>query len=297
MATPPLIPKTPTTEAIFLFISLCSTFFMLVSLFLLHKRKKKKKYQEEEEEEERGKKQHISPAATRLPAADTDPSPPPMPPAEAAGEEKRRKKRGKKKRQGEEAGGVRPSLEEIVRAAGTAGRTAEECASLFPFSSFASATQRRIKVQYDELVRSNQARKLTMAQVGQFVNCLVEARNELQHKSDILKRSFKIKKALLFKADRSSFDRLSQQIYKLETEHKRLEQDAAVYNLIQDQLKLSPAYKKMLEVSASMELKGPPDQTMDQAMEFSDISFEELLAQEKKDSFWQRNGRPRSFPS
>lgn len=270
---------------------------MLVSLFLLHKRKKKE-YQEEEEE--RGKKQHSSPEDTRLPSADTDPPPPPMPPAEVAGEEKRRKKRGKKKRQGEEgeeAGGVRPSLEEIVRAAGTAGRTAEECASLFPFSSFASATQRRIKVQYDELVRSNQARKLTMAQVGQFVSCLVEARNELQHKSDILKRSFKIKKALLFKADRSSFDRLSQQIYKLETEHKRLEQDAAVYNLIQDQLKLSPAYKTMLEVSASMELKGPPDKSMDEAMEFSDISFEELLAQEKKDSFWQRNGRPRSFPS
>lgn len=118
-------------------------------------------------------------------------------------------------------------------------------------------------------------------------------------RSDILKRSFKIKKALLFKADRSSFDRLSQQIYKLETEHKRLEQDAAVYNLIQDQLKISPAYKKMLEVSASMELRGPPppDKIMDETMEFSDISFEELLAQEKKDSFWQRNGRLRSFPS
>ena len=36
------------------------------------------------------------------------------------------------------------------------------------------------------------------------------------------------------------------QIYKLETEHKRLEEDAVVYNLLQEQLKLSPAYKTVL---------------------------------------------------
>jgi len=98
-------------------------------------------------------------------------------------------------------------------------------------------------------------------------------------RSEIIQRSFKIKKALLVKADRSSFDRLCQQvcccasilccvflggycsrvavlinavtneflqIYKLETEHKRLEEDAAVYNLLQEQLKLSPAYKTVL---------------------------------------------------
>ncbi|KAJ6824727.1 putative lysine-specific demethylase JMJD5 [Iris pallida] len=40
-----------------------------------------------------------------------------------------------------------------------------ELASMFPFSSFASTMQRRIKVYYDELVQSNQASKLTMAQV------------------------------------------------------------------------------------------------------------------------------------
>ena len=38
----------------------------------------------------------------------------------------------------------------------------------------------------------------------------------------------------------------SLQIYKLETEHKRLEEDAAVCNLLQEQLKLSPAYKTVL---------------------------------------------------
>ncbi|ONK80927.1 uncharacterized protein A4U43_C01F23330 [Asparagus officinalis] len=134
-----------------------------------------------------------------------------------------------------------------------------------------------------------------MAQVGRFVNCLVEARNELQHRSEVIQRSFKIKKALLVKADRSSFDRLCQQMYKLEAEQKRLEEDAAVYNLIQEQLKLSPAYKTMLEVGANMELKGRQNQAAD--MDFCDISFEELLAQEKKDSFWQRNGKLRSFAS
>ena len=40
----------------------------------------------------------------------------------------------------------------------------------------------------------------------------------------------------------------------------------------------------MLEVGANMELKGSQDEAVD--MDFCDISFEELLAQEKKDSFW-----------
>jgi len=35
------------------------------------------------------------------------------------------------------------------------------------------------------------------------------------------------------------------QICKLELEQQRLEQDAFVYNLLQQQLKLSPAYKKV----------------------------------------------------
>ncbi|XP_072999210.1 uncharacterized protein [Typha latifolia] len=217
------------------------------------------------------------------------------------GDEKRRKKRGKKKRGGSDGGGEETKGGASTadggdgmgkeRGGGGGGGKGVDCP--FPFSSFASAMQRRIKLQYDELVKSNQAKGLTMAQVGQFINCLVEARNELQRKSEIIQRSFKIKKALLFKADRSSFDRLCQQIYKLEAEHKRLEEDAAVYNLLQEQLKLSPAYKTMLEVGASMEMKAPSEQ----AAELPDISFEELLAQEKKDSFWQRNGKLRTFAS
>ena len=44
---------------------------------------------------------------------------------------------------------------------------------------------------------------------------------------------------------------------------------------------------QMLEFSASKELKAKSGELMDNTdTEFSDISFEELLAQEKKDSFW-----------
>lgn len=46
----------------------------------------------------------------------------------------------------------------------------------------------------------------------------------------------------------------------------------------------------MLEINACMELKAKSGELMDGTestdTEFSDISFEELLAQEKKDSFW-----------
>ncbi|KAF6148813.1 hypothetical protein GIB67_038146 [Kingdonia uniflora] len=132
-------------------------------------------------------------------------------------------------------------------------------------------------------------------QVGQFVSCLIAARNDLQHKSEIIQRKFTITKALLFKANRSSYDRLSQQIYKLEAEQKRLEDDAIVYNRLQQQLKLSPAYKKMLEIGARMESEGSSGQPVENTEpEIPDISFEELLAQEKKDSFWLRNGKLRS---
>ncbi|MCL7042029.1 hypothetical protein MKW94_003761, partial [Papaver nudicaule] len=114
--------------------------------------------------------------------------------------------------------------------------------------------------------------------------------------SEILHRKYTITKALLYKADRSSVDRISQQIYKLEAEQKRLDEDAVVFNRIQDQLKLSPAYKKMLEVGARMESEARSGQLEDNTTdsEFSDISFEEFLEQEKKDTFWQRNKKLRS---
>ncbi|CAL5388615.1 unnamed protein product [Camellia sinensis] len=51
----------------------------------------------------------------------------------------------------------------------------------------------------------------------------------------------------------------------------------------------------MLEIGACMEMKAKShEMTESTDAEFTDISFEELLAQEKKDSFWQKNGKPRS---
>ncbi|KAG7597392.1 hypothetical protein ISN44_As06g017640 [Arabidopsis suecica] len=217
---------------------------------------------------------------------------------------KKKKKRGKKKKSdliGDESGGekqlgegdgvvMNPTTDSI-----SISENKPEFVCLYPFTSTSSATQRKIKQQYDQLVKCNNAKGLTLAQVGEFANCLIEAKNELQHKSEVIKRKFSITKALLFKADRSSFDRLRQQIYKLEMEQKRVEEDALVYNWLQQQLKLSPAYKKVLEISASMELKDKSSIELDNPDdEFSDISFEELLEQEKKDSFWHKNGRLRT---
>ncbi|CAD5313013.1 unnamed protein product [Arabidopsis thaliana] len=218
---------------------------------------------------------------------------------------KKKKNRGKKKKsdiRGDESGGekqlgegedglvLNPRTDSI-----SISENKPEFVCLYPFTSTSSATQRKIKQQYDQLVKCNNAKGLTLAQVGEFANCLIEAKNELQHKSEVIKRKFSITKALLFKADRSSFDRLRQQIYKLEMEQKRVEEDALVYNWLQQQLKLSPAYKKVLEISASMELKDKSSTELDNPDdEFSDISFEELLEQEKKDSFWHKNGRLRT---
>ncbi|KAL4386107.1 hypothetical protein GQ457_09G005800 [Hibiscus cannabinus] len=227
---------------------------------------------------------------------------------ESGGEDlrtKRKKKRGKKKRldskSEEEIGEERCSFSEDDKKkrgesgrGGPGSRVKPDLVCLYPFTSTSSATQRKIKQQYDQLVKCHENKGLTLAQVGDFANCLIEARNELQNKSEVIKRKFTITRALLFKADRSSFDRLRQQIYKLEMEQKRLEEDAFVYNWLQQQLKLSPAYKKMLEVCTCMESKGKSCEPMEDAdSEFTDISFEELLAQEKKDSFWQKNGKPR----
>lgn len=210
-------------------------------------------------------------------------------------EKKKKKKRAKKKRsnspnsKGEEDG---------VKGELGSKEKKQELVCMYPFTWSTSPTQRKIKQQFDQLVKCHESKGLTLAQIGEFANCLIEARHELQQKSEVIQRKFTITKALLYKADRSSFDRLNQQIYRLETEQKRLEEDAFVYNLLQQQLKLSPAYKKMLEISVRLELKAKSGEQMESAdTGFSDISFEELLAQEKKDSFWQRNGKSRSCSS
>ncbi|KAG5248639.1 hypothetical protein OIU76_004667 [Salix suchowensis] len=215
---------------------------------------------------------------------------------------KKKKKRAKKKRlldlKSEENGFGGDSERERQVPGSRPGRVKPELVCLYPFTSTSSATQRKIKHQYDQLVKCNESNALTLAQVGEFANCLIEARTELQHKSEVIKRKFTITKALLFKADRSSIDRLRQQIYKLELEQKRLEEDTFVYNWLQQQLKLSPAYQKMLEISACVESKAKSEEVIEMKdHEFGDISFEELLAQEKKDVFWQKNGKLRTYSS
>lgn len=42
----------------------------------------------------------------------------------------------------------------------------------------------------------------------------------------------------------------------------------------------------MLEISAGLELKTKSEQMESKDIEFTGISFEDFLAQEKKDSFW-----------
>nr|AKM76869.1 AT1G17665-like protein [Pelargonium australe] len=205
---------------------------------------------------------------------------------------KKKKRRAKKKKTTNSQGGDGSGLD-------SGPPVKEELVCLYPFTSSSSATQRKIKQHYDQLVKCHESTKgLTLAQVGQFANCLIEAKNELKQKSDAIQRKYTITKALLNKAERSSFDRLRQQIYRLELEQKRLEDDTFVYNWLQQQLKLSPAYKKMLEVGADMELKAKNSELTESTdTEYDDISFEELLAREKKDSFWLKNGRRRSCSS
>ncbi|XP_022963996.1 uncharacterized protein LOC111464149 [Cucurbita moschata] len=203
---------------------------------------------------------------------------------------KKKKKRAKKKR-----GNLQGGDENEDWGMNVGNGCEKELTLLYPFTPSTSVIQRKIKRQYDELMKCQESKELTLAQVRQFANCLINARSKLQHKADVIHRKFTITKALLCKADRSSFDRLQQQICKLELEQRRLEEDTFVYNWLQQQLKLSPAYKKMLQKGTSAELMKESEKATEKGdPEFRDMSFEELLAQEKKDSFWQRNGKLRS---
>lgn len=112
-------------------------------------------------------------------------SSPPLPPsaplgsgdeiAMAEGEQKRRKKRGKKKKAHLEDRGISDGLGDATcLEIGDEPKRQQQSKvgdSLYPFSSFASATQRKIKLQYDQLVRSNQAKALTVDQV-RLIFCL-----------------------------------------------------------------------------------------------------------------------------
>uniref|UniRef100_A0A0D9UXX4 Uncharacterized protein n=1 Tax=Leersia perrieri TaxID=77586 RepID=A0A0D9UXX4_9ORYZ len=158
----------------------------------------------------------------------------------------------------------------------------------FPLASVAGSLQRRINARYDDLAaRASQAQPITIHQIHEFIKCLVDARNELQHKSETVERRCRIKKALLsnpYYSRKGNSDRLCEQVHKLEAEHKRLKKDADIYNYLQEEIQKSEPYKMLVEFSVQMEAyehaPGCPAREM---------TFEELLAEEKKDpAFWQR---------
>ncbi|CAO2181267.1 unnamed protein product [Urochloa humidicola] len=213
--------------------------------------------------------------------------------AEEDGREKqRRRRRARRRRQQQEGEGAEAGGGGDDSAAVPSAKTAAEELLLprrpqFPLASVAGALQRRINARYDDLARASEARCLTIEQVNEFLNCLVDARNELLQRCENVQRSFKIKKAMLsnHRNYRSSYDRLFEQVCRLEAERDNLKKDAAIYNYIQERLQKSVPYKMIMELSA-MEMEAP------------EISFEELLAKEKEDTaFWQPNGKMRSISS
>ncbi|CAO2186058.1 unnamed protein product [Urochloa humidicola] len=224
--------------------------------------------------------------------------------AEEDGREKqRRRRRARRRRQQQEGegaegggggggGGYARAAASSAKAGGREVKAAEEESLLprrpqFPLASVAGALQRRINARYDDLARASEARCLTIEQVNEFISCLIDARNELLQRCENVQRSFKIKKAMLsnHRNYRSSYDRLFEQVCRLEAERDNLKKDAAIYNYIQERLQKSLPYKMIMELSA-MEMEAP------------EISFEELLAKEKEDTaFWQPNGKMRSISS
>ncbi|CAI0462109.1 unnamed protein product [Linum tenue] len=100
---------------------------------------------------------------------------------------KKKRKRAKKKRLDskvvdENVGGACKEAKGLDGSGLDSGscRVIPELVCLYPFTSASSATQRKIKLQYDQLVKCNEKRGLRLAQVAEYANCLVEARTELQ---------------------------------------------------------------------------------------------------------------------
>ena len=76
---------------------------------------------------------------------------------------RKRKKRGKKKKSEVRGGGNDESGGDGLV---SGSETKPEFVCLYPFTSSSSATQRKIKQQYDHLVKCNSAKGLTLAQVS-----------------------------------------------------------------------------------------------------------------------------------
>lgn len=82
---------------------------------------------------------------------------------EQRGKKKRRKAKKKKANSGAEEVKGGGESEGVYTGSDPGVRFESGC--LYPFTSSSSAMQRRIKQQYDELVKCNESKKLTLAQV------------------------------------------------------------------------------------------------------------------------------------
>ncbi|XP_044975330.1 uncharacterized protein LOC123443124 isoform X1 [Hordeum vulgare subsp. vulgare] len=214
------------------------------------------------------------------------------PEEDEGGEEKRRRRRARRRQQQKQGGDGAAS-----QAAGGGGDDALPPRPRFPLASVAGALQRRITARYDELARASQAQSLTIDQVREFLNTLVDARDELLQKSENTRRSITIRKAMLSNSrnGRSSHDhlRLCEQVDRLELEYERLKKDANIYHNLHEQLQLSSCYKLMEESNDEAEKK---IREAAFATGVRDTAFEDLLAVEKKDdAFWRRHGKLRSI--
>ncbi|XP_044975331.1 uncharacterized protein LOC123443124 isoform X2 [Hordeum vulgare subsp. vulgare] len=157
--------------------------------------------------------------------------------------------------------------------------------------------KRRITEEYRRLFGFFGGIKEFFHQVREFLNTLVDARDELLQKSENTRRSITIRKAMLSNSrnGRSSHDhlRLCEQVDRLELEYERLKKDANIYHNLHEQLQLSSCYKLMEESNDEAEKK---IREAAFATGVRDTAFEDLLAVEKKDdAFWRRHGKLRSI--
>ncbi|KAK3160622.1 hypothetical protein QOZ80_1BG0062020 [Eleusine coracana subsp. coracana] len=264
-------------------------FLLTAAVFFLRVRRARRSQQR------RRQQQQVLPPPPTDPGAPLETTASPDPegeeePAYEGGKEKqpqRRRRRARRKRQQQEGEGGGDAAAPSAKTAAGKGEPLLPRRPQFPVASVAGALQRRLNERYDDLARASEAQCPTIEQVNEFINCLIDARNELQQRYKNVQRSFKIKKAMLSNHQnyRSSYESLFEQVCKLEIERDNLKKDAAIYNSLQERLLASVPYKLIMEFSA-MEVEDP------------EITFDELLAKEKEDTdFWQPDGKMRSISS
>lgn len=90
----------------------------------------------------------------------------PKPVSESGSDGRKKKKRKAKKKKMNSGAEEDDALEKSDAEEHSGSCTRPESAYLYPFTSSSSAMQRKIKQQYDELVKCNDSKKLTLSQVS-----------------------------------------------------------------------------------------------------------------------------------